>query len=853
MRFVSTGISISSINRIKELAEEKRYAEALEILDTQNLDKSINPQFLRISGEIFRENKRYYDSRKILLKSHQMSPQGLRIIYELIRLYLELGYFTKAKQYYEQYIFYSTPDDIQKDYVEYDMKKATGADTKELAAILIPILERMPEDKWNFEAILLYDKMGRKDKALEESKYILENFKDSVYVNLVIQYIDDKLNVDEYFNVYPHAEVTEDEELFGDLIALEEKILEEDHLRMYPPEAKIVIEAEDKEGIEAKPLKDKKEKKEKKTKKRKAKDNVESIDSEERITGNESLDSKEQESKVDQQQHFEELTAEEASGEEQIDNISETKQNEILEENIKKEREAALDKILSKKINTEQIKESAKQVAKAVKEIDTEKTKHQMKNVAESVKGNVKKATDAIGEAVGAMAVDNISKDVKDGEKASAEEQIVDGIIESILEPPKKSVGQVVTNEELDALIPDSLEAMSAEEIADLEARKEEEERLELEALEASLQLEEEKKKARRKSSDDVEESLEDETQVVDKAESAQLESLQEDKEEIDIPKLQQLSSEKGDFLQLKEQFLNGMKEDEPLDSLGFITIVQSDVSDDIENELPDAAQMLHQMISNREFYTGEDSTKFESKASYDKQDFEVEDFEFETYRDGEESILADAETEQSNISEELSVEMIYAQKSVLDFDEMIPEEQKHNVSEEIPIQEKVESLEEIIPDKVERIETETVSEERESYKKETVSEETESFMTETVSEETESFMTETVSEEAESYKEGIVSKEIASSKEEIILKETKIFEETSVHEEIESMEETKELLEDETIISKEEILSSTMLDEIDSDNTDIENIYSNRERLRIRILISDNMVRKLTDLKESR
>lgn len=102
---MSTGISISSINRIKELAEEKKYAEALEILDTQNLDKSINPQFLRISGEIFRENKRYYDSRKILIRSHQMSPQGIRIIYELIQLYLELGYFTRARQYYEQYLF----------------------------------------------------------------------------------------------------------------------------------------------------------------------------------------------------------------------------------------------------------------------------------------------------------------------------------------------------------------------------------------------------------------------------------------------------------------------------------------------------------------------------------------------------------------------------------------------------------------------------------------------------------------------------------------------------------------------------------------------------------------------------
>ena len=79
---MSTGISISSINRIKELAEKKKFKEALEILDTQNLDKSINPQFLKISGEIFRENKRYYDCRRILLKAHQMAPEGNRILYE---------------------------------------------------------------------------------------------------------------------------------------------------------------------------------------------------------------------------------------------------------------------------------------------------------------------------------------------------------------------------------------------------------------------------------------------------------------------------------------------------------------------------------------------------------------------------------------------------------------------------------------------------------------------------------------------------------------------------------------------------------------------------------------------------
>ncbi|MBO5089028.1 MAG: hypothetical protein J6C01_10160, partial [Lachnospiraceae bacterium] len=258
---MSTGISISSINRIKELAEERKFKEALEILDTQNLEKSINPQFLKISGEIFRENKRYYDCRKILLKAHQMAPQGTRIIQELIQLYLELGYLSKAKKYYEQYTFYVTPEDTQKDYVEYIMKKATGADVKDLAAILIPILERMPEDRWNFEAILLYDKMDRKDMALEESRYILENFKESEYVQPVIDYIDDKLDVDKWFYVYPKEEQPEDTAQFADLIELEEKILEADHLRMYPPEARIMVEADDNDADEVAPVKEKKPKK----------------------------------------------------------------------------------------------------------------------------------------------------------------------------------------------------------------------------------------------------------------------------------------------------------------------------------------------------------------------------------------------------------------------------------------------------------------------------------------------------------------------------------------------------------------------------------------------------------------
>lgn len=683
---MSTGISISSINRIKELAEEKKYAEALEILDTQNLDKSINPQFLRISGEIFRENKRYYDSRKILLKAHQMSPQGNRIIFELIQLYLELGYFTKAQKYYEQYEFYSSPEDTQKDYVEYVMKKALGSDVKELASILIPILEQMPEDKWNFEAVLLYDKMGRKDKALEESCYILENFKESVYVQPVIDYIDDKLDVDKYFYTYPKEEQQEDTDLFGDLIEQEEKLLEADYLRMYPPEARIMVEAEDKDAVEAKPVKEKKEKKVKR-KNRKAKE-AETLEAEnlqaDTQESNPEKNSLDGESSPENQPAQDEVNATDQSAEqEKADSQENQDEKSLREKQIKEEREAALEKLLSKKIDTDKIKESAKQVAKAVKDIDTAKARSQVKSVAESVKDNVKKATDVLGEAVGTKQTADEPNPEKGKADTGGDEQIVDGIIESVLEPPKKVIGQVVTNEELDALIPDSLEAMSEEEIADIEARREEEERLELEALEAALQLEE-KKKSRGRQNTEADKLPDSET----KPDDVEQDSRSDAAGDMDESEREEHFKEAESYSELKEKFLAEFNQDEeqPLDSLGFISVVHSDIDEVMEEQIPDAAGMLRQMIDNKEYYAGEDSTGFESQSSYQEHGFEVEDYDFDAFRTENTGQLVEDNSSTGLSSEVQSpvVEVIYAQEQIVDFDEMVPREENFIAEDEI-------------------------------------------------------------------------------------------------------------------------------------------------------------------------
>lgn len=670
---MSTGISISSINQIKELAEEKRYAEALEVLDTQNLDKSINPQFLRISGEIFRKNKRYYDSRRILIKAHQMSPQGTRIISELIQLYLELGYFSLANQYYEEYKFYVGSEDTQKEFVEYIVKKANGADIKELASIVIPILERMPEDQWNYEAMLLYDKMDRKDKALDEARFILENYRNSIYVDRVISYIDDKLDVDAEFFVYPKEEQTEDEATYGDLILLEQSILKKDHLAMYPPEARIMVEVDDRDGFDAKPVKEKKEKKPKKKKIRKektspeesetakeenisdttgpeadVKDEVASSEGQEvtseagPVSESEAVLSSEEDKTTEQpesspsesaKQTEEDVTKDETS-DETSDEPAEEKEPESDEEILQKQRNEALEKLLSKKIDTDTVKESAKQLADSIKGIDTAKAKSQVKMVTSTVVDNVKKASDALGDAVGTKPVMEsvIQQDID-----NKTEEIVDGIIEDVLEPPKQTVGQVVLNEELDALVPDSLEAMSTDEIADIEARKEEQERLELEALEAALKLEEEKRNKKFWSKN---------------------QETEEEPEESSYSKLKNLYMEEY------------MPKEEEIQSLGFVTVVHSDVDGNIETELPDTAQMLRQMIDNKEYYADENSLGFESEESYHNHGFEVEEYEKQEDLKSENPIFV----KQPYNSDVYKVEDIYVDTSILSFDDMVPE-----------------------------------------------------------------------------------------------------------------------------------------------------------------------------------
>ena len=149
--------------------------------------------------------------------------------------------------------------------------------------------------------------------------------------------------------------------------------------------------------------------------------------------------------------------------------------------------------------------------------------------------------------------------------------------------------------------------------------------------------------------------------------------------------------------------------------------------------------------------------------------------------------------------------------------------------------------------------EPETLPEQAETIAEEpAIGERIEGFVETTIQEEIKNFAETTIREEIENIEESVVLDDTEYMEEAAIADEEKNSKEMIVPEETEEVKE--DFVRDGSVISKEESDSETVVDEVDSSNMDIENIYnSNRERLRIRILISENMVRKLSDLKESR
>ena len=71
----------AKLDVINDLVDRQDYKGALEIVDTIDWRRVRSARTLCMVGEIYEANKRYEDSRRLLILAHQRAPIGKTVIY----------------------------------------------------------------------------------------------------------------------------------------------------------------------------------------------------------------------------------------------------------------------------------------------------------------------------------------------------------------------------------------------------------------------------------------------------------------------------------------------------------------------------------------------------------------------------------------------------------------------------------------------------------------------------------------------------------------------------------------------------------------------------------------------------
>ena len=231
---------MTSVNKIKELAARREYESAVDILDSQDLEKSLNPQFISTCGDIYEHVGRSREARHLQVKAHSMAPESSHIIFKLIEMYLRRGYFSLAETYYNQYLDNSVGSPEEALAVKYLMAKSKGQELDELYDILYPKFRDDMYERWSFELFLVSSMLSKPDLEMFAADY-RATFKDSPNSDLVKQVYEGQIKPEDVFEEFRDQESPDDDPDEDDIRRFEIEQLKQDEKRLHPEAEEAVI------------------------------------------------------------------------------------------------------------------------------------------------------------------------------------------------------------------------------------------------------------------------------------------------------------------------------------------------------------------------------------------------------------------------------------------------------------------------------------------------------------------------------------------------------------------------------------------------------------------------------------
>ena len=151
----------------KALISEGEYAEAAKIADTIDWRRVKSVMMLCTISDLYKINRRYEDSRDILLLAYEKGSGRRPIVYSLCELSIKLEEYVQAIEYYKEFVQLA-PKDSGRYVLQYKLYESQEVSLEERIAVLEEFKKKDYREKWVYELAYLYHRVGLESKCVEE-------------------------------------------------------------------------------------------------------------------------------------------------------------------------------------------------------------------------------------------------------------------------------------------------------------------------------------------------------------------------------------------------------------------------------------------------------------------------------------------------------------------------------------------------------------------------------------------------------------------------------------------------------------------------------------------------------------
>ena len=171
---------------IKSLIAKRDFFGAVKIADEIDWTRVRSVAMLCTVSDLYKANRRYKESKELLLMAYERHPNGRMILYSLCELCIKMGEVVQALEYYKQFVQLA-PMDNGKYVLQYKLYVAQEVGLEERIAVLEELKKRDYREKWGYELAYLYHRIGLKTKCVEECDELILWFSDGKYVKKAME------------------------------------------------------------------------------------------------------------------------------------------------------------------------------------------------------------------------------------------------------------------------------------------------------------------------------------------------------------------------------------------------------------------------------------------------------------------------------------------------------------------------------------------------------------------------------------------------------------------------------------------------------------------------------------------